>query len=79
MPEGKSKPDAVLGVIKPVAEQQREISVAQGFALNLFASDEQFPELRNPVQMAFDARGRLWVVSMPTWPHTVPGALPEDE
>ena len=79
MPEGKTKPDAVLGVIKPVAEQQKEISVAQGFALNIFASDEQFPELRNPVQMAFDARGRLWVVSMPTWPHTVPGALPEDK
>ena len=79
MPEGKSRPDAVLGVIKPAAEQQQEISVAPGFALNLFASDEQFPELRNPVQMAFDARGRLWVVSMPTWPHTVPGALPEDK
>jgi len=79
MPEGKSRPDAVLGVIKPAAEQQQEISVAPGFALNLFASDEQFPELRNPVQMAFDARGRLWVVSMPSWPHTVPGALPEDK
>ena len=79
MAEGKTKPDAVLGVIKPAAEQQQEISVAPGFALNLFASDEQFPELRNPVQMAFDARGRLWVVSMPTWPHTVPGALPADK
>ena len=79
MVEGKTKPDAVLGVIKPAIEQQQEMSVAPGFALNLFASDEQFPELRNPVQMAFDARGRLWVVSMPTWPHTVPGALPEDK
>ena len=79
LPEGKTKPDAVLGVIKPAAEQQQEMAVAPGFALNLFASDEQFPELRNPVQMAFDARGRLWVVSMPTWPHTVPGAIPEDK
>jgi azurin/lysophospholipase L1-like esterase len=79
MPEGKSRPDAVLGVIKPAAEQQQEMTVAEGFKLNLFASDEQFPDLRNPVQMAFDARGRLWVVSMPTWPHTVPGALPEDK
>ena len=35
-------------------------------ALNLFASDEQFPELRAPVQIAFDARGRLWVVTMPS-------------
>lgn len=78
-PPGKSRPDAVLGVIKPAAEQQKEMAVADGFELNLFASDEQFPELRNPVQMAFDARGRLWVVSMPTWPHTVPGSLPEDK
>ncbi len=78
-PEGKSKPDAVLGVIKPAAEQQKEMFVAEAFALNLFASDEQFPELRNPVQIAFDARGRLWVVTMPSWPHTVPGSLPEDK
>ena len=79
LPPGKSKPDAVLGVVKTAAEQQAEIVVAPGFELNLFASDEQFPELRNPVQMAFDARGRLWVVTMPSWPHTVPGLLPEDK
>ncbi len=29
--------------------------------VNLFASEEKFPELVNPVQMAFDTRGRLWV------------------
>jgi glucose/arabinose dehydrogenase/azurin/lysophospholipase L1-like esterase len=79
LPAGKSKPDAVLGVVKPAAQQQAEISVAPGFELNLFASDEQFPDLRNPVQMAFDARGRLWVLTMPSWPHTVPGSLPEDK
>ncbi len=79
LPPGKSRPDAVLGVVKSAAEQQAEITVAPGFELNLFASDEQFPELRNPVQMAFDAKGRLWVVTMPSWPHTVPGSLPEDK
>jgi glucose/arabinose dehydrogenase/uncharacterized cupredoxin-like copper-binding protein/lysophospholipase L1-like esterase len=79
LPPGKSRPDAVLGVVKPAAEQQREIVVDDGFELNLFASDEQFPDLRNPVQMAFDARGRLWVVTMPSWPHTVPGELPLDK
>ncbi len=79
LPAGKSRPDAVLGVVKTAAEQQKEIAVAEGFELNLFASDEQFPELRNPVQMAFDAKGRLWVVTMPSWPHTVPGELPQDK
>lgn len=27
----------------------------------MFASEEKFPELANPVQMAFDTKGRLWV------------------
>ena len=79
MGPGKSKTDAVLGVIKPPAEQQKDITVADGFELNLFASEEQFPELKNPVQIAFDAKGRLWVVTMPSWPHTVPGSLPNDK
>ncbi|MEI6715954.1 MAG: PVC-type heme-binding CxxCH protein [Verrucomicrobiota bacterium] len=79
MAPGKSKPDAVLGVIKPPAEQQKDIAVADGFELNLFASEEQFPELKNPVQIAFDAKGRLWVVTMPSWPHTAPGSLPQDK
>ena len=55
-----------------------EFKVADGYAVNLFASDEQFPDLRAPVQMAFDARGRLWVVTMPSFPHTVPGAQPPE-
>lgn len=79
LPAGKSRPDAVLGVVRPAAEQQGEIAVADGFDLNLFASDEQFPDLRNPVQIAFDAKGRLWVVTMPSWPHTVPGEAPQDK
>ena len=54
------------GVIKSVAENQAEFEVADGYKVNLFASEEQFPELRNPVQIAFDARGRLWVVTMPS-------------
>ncbi len=40
--------------------------------VNLFASEEQFPELANPVQIAFDTRGRLWVAVMPSYPHWKP-------
>ena len=67
------------GVIKPPAEAQAEFKVADGFTVNLFASEEEFPDLKNPVQIAFDARGRLWVVTMPSFPHTVPGLAPQDK
>ena len=79
LPPGKGFDDgASTGIIKTPAEQQREFKVADGYSVNLFASEEQFPELKNPVQIAFDARGRLWVVTMPSFPHTVPG-LPSDD
>jgi glucose/arabinose dehydrogenase len=68
-----------VGTVKSPAEMQAEIKVADGYTLNLFASEEQFPELRAPVQIAFDARGRLWVVTMPSFPHTVPGQPQEDK
>jgi len=67
------------GIIKKVAEQMEEFTVADGYKVNLFASEEDFPELRNPVQITFDARGRLWVVTMPSFPHTVPGLTPPDK
>lgn len=80
LPEGKSIPDRFSGgVIKAPAEQQKDLTVAEGYTLNLFASEAEFPELKAPVQMAFDARGRLWVVTMPSFPHTLPGALPQDK
>lgn len=68
-----------VGIVKPPAEMQKDLKVADGYSLNLFASEEQFPELRAPVQIAFDARGRLWVVTMPSFPHTVPGQPQEDK
>ena len=78
-PWKKPGSDGDVGVVKNTAEAQAEFKVAEGYAVNLFASDEQFPELRAPVQIAFDARGRLWVVTMPSFPHTVPGQPQEDK
>jgi putative heme-binding domain-containing protein len=43
-----------------------------------FASEQQFPELINPVQMAFDTKGRLWVATWPTYPHWIPGTPMND-
>ncbi|MEN9633476.1 MAG: hypothetical protein RL077_1880, partial [Verrucomicrobiota bacterium] len=80
MPEGQSKTDRFGGgVVKSPAEQQKDLKVAEGYSLNLFADEVEFPDLKSPVQMAFDARGRLWVVTMPSFPHTVPGAQPRDK
>ena len=50
--------------------------VPDGFEINLFASD---PMIQKPVQMNFDAQGRLWVVSSTTYPHIKPGEEAKDQ
>ncbi|AKA34645.1 Dehydrogenase [Flagellimonas lutaonensis] len=49
------------------------IHTAPGYQVELFASEKEFPDLANPVQMAFDNKGRLWVATMPSYPHYRPG------
>ena len=49
-----------------------KMTVGKGLKVNLFASEETWPELANPVQMAWDAKGRLWVAVWPTYPHWKP-------
>ena len=45
------------------------LEVAEGYKVELFASEETFPDLQNPSQMAFDNAGRLWVGCMGSYPH----------
>jgi glucose/arabinose dehydrogenase/azurin len=52
---------------------------AQGYEVNLFASEQDFPELANPLAMTFDPQGRLWVLTSPTYPHYFPGEPPDDK
>ena len=52
---------------------------AAGFEIGLFADELAFPELVNPVQMAWDTRGRLWVAVWPTYPHWAPGTPMNDK
>ncbi|AMV37813.1 PVC-type heme-binding CxxCH protein [Planctomyces sp. SH-PL62] len=47
--------------------------------VNLFASEETFPDLANPMQMTFDARGRLWVACWVTYPHWKPKSPRNDK
>lgn len=48
-------------------------TLADGFQIGLFASEKEFPNLANPVQLSFDNQGRLWVAAMPSYPHHRPG------
>ncbi len=53
-------------------EAIRKMDVHEGMRINLFASEEQFPRLANPVQMAVDTDSRLWVSVWPSYPHWKP-------
>lgn len=50
-----------------------------GLKVALFASERDFPELVNPVQMAFDPAGRLWVAVWKNYPHWQPGTAMDDK
>lgn len=57
-----------------------KMTIMPGYRVDLFASEREFPDLRKPVQMSFDARGRLWVATTPTYPHYKPGeSRPDDK
>ena len=49
-----------------------KVSLHEGLSMNLFADEKQFPDLVNPVQMAWDTRGRLWVAAWPSYPERTP-------
>lgn len=49
-----------------------KMTVQDGMEVNLFASEEEFPRLINPVQMAVDTDGRLWASVWPSYPHWNP-------
>jgi putative heme-binding domain-containing protein len=50
----------------------KRMTAAAGLSVNLFASEEAFPELVNPVQASVDPDGRLWVAAWPSYPHWNP-------
>ena len=60
-------------------ESLQQAKLADGFEMNLFASEQDFPALENPCQFSFDERGRLWVVTMSTYPMYLPGTPVHDK
>ena len=56
-----------------------QMTMPEGFRVECFASEADFPELANPTQIAFDGRNRLWVACMVNYPQWLPGkAKPDD-
>ncbi len=61
------------------AEELKAFDVDSRFEVNLFAGEEEFPDLAAPIQMRWDSKGRLWVSCSTTYPHVYPGAEPNDK
>lgn len=61
------------------ADELKAFRVDPRFEVNLFASEEEFPDIACPIQMRWDARGRLWVSCSTTYPHVYPGREPDDK
>lgn len=51
------------------SEQQATFQVPEGFEMQLVASE---PDIHKPMNMAFDARGRLWVTTSIEYPYAAP-------
>ncbi len=49
--------------------------VADGFEVNLWAEN---PQLHKPIEMNWDAQGRLWIASSEVYPQIQPGQPPTD-
>ncbi|QDU30823.1 Membrane bound L-sorbosone dehydrogenase [Anatilimnocola aggregata] len=65
--------------ISPPEESIKKFTVPEGYEVNLFASEVEFPELENPVQFTFDNKGRLWVATMSSYPQYLPGTPVNDK
>jgi putative heme-binding domain-containing protein len=57
-------------------KQAAAFNLPEGMEIKLVASD---PMIAKPVQMNFDSKGRLWLVSSGMYPHIVPGAEENDK
>ena len=69
--------DGKPGRAKSPSMQREMMKVAEGYRVNLYASEVDFP-IANPMALQFDSSGRLWVGNTPTWPHPLPGKQPSD-
>ncbi|MDH3583737.1 MAG: GDSL-type esterase/lipase family protein [Phycisphaerae bacterium] len=59
-------------------EAVSKLRLAKDLKANVFASEEMFPELVNPVQLGVDTKGRLWAAAWKTYPKWEPTKKMDD-
>ena len=81
--KGQSAPERSIIVKLPEPDPKENptdalaaMTIADGYAVNLFAGEAN--GIFNPIQFAWDERGRMFVACSPTYPHIIPGAKPAD-
>ncbi|QDV37983.1 PVC-type heme-binding CxxCH protein [Tautonia plasticadhaerens] len=74
----ESNVEGPISITSP-AETLRSFVLPEGYEINLFASEQEFPDLKNPCQMAFDPEGRLFVTTMASYPMYLPGTPVDDK
>ncbi len=65
----------VIPDVDPEVERSSFV-MGSGLKANLYANDSQ---IAKPIQMNFDARGRLWVAGSEVYPHIKPGQKANDK
>ncbi len=74
-PPALAQRDARVPDPDPEIERQ-SFEIAEGFEVNLFAAD---PVIAKPIQINFDAAGRLWIASSEVYPQIAPGQTANDK
>ena len=83
--DSKTEPLPIITGDRPInewlsaADELKAFKIDPRFEVNLFASEEDFPDFKKPIQMRWDAKGRLWVSTSVTYPQIVPGEAPADK
>lgn len=60
-------------------EAKASFTLPPDFEISLYASEVEFPDLKDPVAITFDKKGRLWVSTNPSYPQYLPGTPPDDK
>jgi putative heme-binding domain-containing protein len=75
--EPRFPPDPNIAPTDPLTpdEERKTLRVPEGFEVQLVAAE---PDVRKPINIAFDARGRLWVTQSTEYPGVKQGTTPND-
>lgn len=76
--QNQPAPDSQPSTRAELEAAKANFVLPEGYQIELFASELDFP-IPNPVSITFDAQGRLWVATMPSYPHYTPGNPPNDK